>query len=85
MHNFDYLLLLFFQDIGGSIVFVKDNSSIDAATNAMRGEDASLLIYVNGSHEFFDPRDNEESQINKLSQKSIQADEPGEFGVWLCC
>jgi hypothetical protein len=40
MHDFDYLLLLFFQAIGGSIV--KDNSSIDAATNAMRGEDASL-------------------------------------------
>jgi hypothetical protein len=42
MHDFDYLLLLFFQAIGGSIYFVKDNSSIDAATNAMRGEDASL-------------------------------------------
>jgi phosphomannomutase len=60
---------------------------MDADTNATRGEDASLLVYVSGSHEYviFDLLNNEESQISKHTQKSTQADEPGEFGVWLCC
>ena len=47
--NFDY----FFQAKGGSIAFVKDDSSMDADTNATRGEEASLLVYVNGSHECY--------------------------------
>ncbi|KAM0845807.1 hypothetical protein ACQ4PT_056112 [Festuca glaucescens] len=67
---------------GGSIAFVKDDSSMDAHTNATRGEEASLLVYVNGSHEYviFDPRNNEESQISKHTQKNIQADEPARIG-----
>jgi NET1-associated nuclear protein 1 (U3 small nucleolar RNA-associated protein 17) len=76
--NFDYFLL-FFQAKGGSIAFLKDDSSMDAATKARRGEEASLLVYINGFHEFiiFDPRNNEELQISKRIQKSIQTDEPG--------
>ncbi|KQJ85864.1 WD repeat-containing protein 75 [Brachypodium distachyon] len=62
---------------GGSLAFVKDDISLDA-----RGEDASLLVYVNGSHEYFifDPRKNEESQLSKSAQKNIQADEPASIG-----
>ena len=81
--NFDY----FFQAKGGSIAFVKDDSSMDADTNATRGEEASLLVYVNGSHEYviFDPQNNKEPEISKRTPKNIQADEPGEFAVWLRC
>jgi NET1-associated nuclear protein 1 (U3 small nucleolar RNA-associated protein 17) len=61
---------------------------MDADTNATRGEEASLLVYVNGSHEYviFDPRNNEVSQISKHTQKNIQADEPGElYGFVVHC
>uniref|UniRef100_R7W8H4 WD repeat-containing protein 75 second beta-propeller domain-containing protein n=1 Tax=Aegilops tauschii TaxID=37682 RepID=R7W8H4_AEGTA len=67
---------------GGSIAFVKDGPSFDANTDDTRGGEASLLVYVNGSHEYviFDPLKNEEPQISKSTRKNIQTDEPAPIG-----
>lgn len=66
---------------------MKDDLSLDANTDDTRDGEASLLVYVNGSHEYviFDPRNNEEPQISQNTRKNIQADEPGEFVVFLTC
>ena len=63
---------------------MKNDPSLDANTSGTRGGEASLLVYVNSSHEYviFDPRKIEESQISKSAQKNIKAEEPGEFIVW---
>jgi NET1-associated nuclear protein 1 (U3 small nucleolar RNA-associated protein 17) len=66
---------------------VKDDLSFDDDTRATRDEEASLLVYVNSSHEYviFDPRNKEESQVSMRTQKNVQDNEPGEFVVCLCC
>jgi NET1-associated nuclear protein 1 (U3 small nucleolar RNA-associated protein 17) len=80
------ILSFLLQTNGGSIAFVKDDLSLDDDSSATRDEEASLLVYVNGSHEcvIFDPRNNE-SQIRKRTWKNVQANEPGEFAVCLRC
>ncbi|VAI27360.1 unnamed protein product [Triticum turgidum subsp. durum] len=67
---------------GGSIAFVKNDLSLDANTDVTRDGEASLLVYLNGLHEYviFDPRNNEEQQISQNTRKNIQADEPAPIG-----
>jgi Uma2 family endonuclease len=64
---------------------VKGDLSLDDDTSAPRDEEVSFLVYVNSSHEYviFDPRNSEESQVSKRTQKDVQDNEPGEFVVCL--
>ncbi|KAG8049218.1 hypothetical protein GUJ93_ZPchr0009g2095 [Zizania palustris] len=66
---------------GGSIAFLKGDSSLVENTKDMIGGEASLLVYVNGSHEYvvFDPR-NEELHIGKNAHKNVQTEEPAPIG-----
>lgn len=67
---------------GGSVAFLKGDSSLDTNRKDMIDGEASSLVYVNGSHEYviFDPRSNEELHIGKSAHKSIQTEEPGPIG-----
>uniref|UniRef100_A0A0E0FE35 WD repeat-containing protein 75 second beta-propeller domain-containing protein n=1 Tax=Oryza meridionalis TaxID=40149 RepID=A0A0E0FE35_9ORYZ len=67
---------------GGSVAFLKGDSSLDANRKDRIDGEASSLVYVNGSHEYviFDPRSNEELHIGKSAHKNIQTEEPGPIG-----
>lgn len=73
-----WLLICWFQAKGGSLAFLPANPSFDEI-KAMDGEKPSLLVYVNGDHEYiiFDPH-NMDNRIGKSSRTSqIALEEAG--------
>ncbi|XP_010904674.1 uncharacterized protein [Elaeis guineensis] len=55
----------------GGLTFLPPNPSFHD-TKSIEGKDTSLLLYINGDHEYviFDPHSNEENQMRRNAQKS---------------
>uniref|UniRef100_A0A0E0MPF9 WD repeat-containing protein 75 second beta-propeller domain-containing protein n=1 Tax=Oryza punctata TaxID=4537 RepID=A0A0E0MPF9_ORYPU len=67
---------------GGSVAFLKGDSSLDANSKDMIDGEPSSLVYINSSHEYviFDPRSSEELHIGKSAHKNVQTEELAPIG-----